>query len=263
MDLGIRGRVALVCGSTRGLGYAIAYRLAAEGCRVGLNGRDAARVADAAKALANATGAEVAGFAADVARAGDATGLVERAIRQFGAVDILLCNAGGPPATSFADAPPESWQSALDLNLLSAIHVCRAALPGMRQRRWGRIVCLASIAALQVTPGLILSTTARAGLLGFAKTLADEVAGAGVTVNVVCPGFMRTERAEELLASRASRSGRTTEEVTAELVRGIPAGRVGEPDELAAAVAFLASEPARYITGAVLPIDGGSRRSIT
>jgi 3-oxoacyl-[acyl-carrier protein] reductase len=262
MDLGLRGRVALVCGSTRGLGHAIAHRLATEGCRVAVNGREPARAAAAAAALAAATGAEVIGLAADVSRPDEATTLVGRTAERLGSVDILLCNAGGPPATAFADAAAESWQGALELNLLSTVHLCRAAVPLMRPRGWGRIVCLASVAAKQIVSSLILSTTARAGVLGFAKALADEVAPAGITVNVVCPGYMRTERVTELMAARATRSGRTAAEVTADFVHSIPLGRMGEPDELAAAVAFLASEPARYITGAVLQVDGGSTRSI-
>jgi 3-oxoacyl-[acyl-carrier protein] reductase len=262
MDLAIAGRGALVCGSTQGLGRAIAARLAAEGCRVVVNGRDQARAGAAASALRGETGAEVHGIAADVADPAAVAALVAAAQERLGGVDILVCNAGGPPSVLFADASADQWQAALDTMLLSTVRLCRAAVPGMRARGWGRVVCLTSIAAKQAVAGLILSTTARAGVLGFAKSLADEVAGDGVTVNAVCPGYMRTERLTELMATRAARAGRTPEEVTAELVRGVPLGRIGDPRELAAAVAFLASEPGGYITGAVLQIDGGSTRSI-
>jgi 3-oxoacyl-[acyl-carrier protein] reductase len=262
MDLAIAGRGALVCGSTQGLGRAIAARLAGEGCRVVVNGRDRARAEAAAAALRTETGADARGIAADVRDPAAVTALVAAAQTHLGAVDILVCNSGGPPSVLFADADAGQWQEGLDTSLLSTIHLCRAAVPGMRARGWGRVIALASVAAKQAVAGLILSTTARAGVLGFAKSLADEVARDGVTVNVVCPGYMRTERLTELMEVRAARAGRTAEDVTAELVRGVPTGRIGDPDELAAAVVFLASEPARYITGAVLQVDGGSTRSI-
>jgi 3-oxoacyl-[acyl-carrier protein] reductase len=262
MDLKIAGRVALVCGSSSGLGRAIAAAFVEAGCRVALNARTAARLSEAADALRRHASTDVAAFPADVSVPAQAAGLVERVQRELGAVDILVCNAGGPPAAPFADIPAEQWQAALGLNLLSTVHLCRAAVPLMRRRGWGRIICLTSVAAKQPLSGLILSSTARAGVLGFAKSLADEVAMDGTTVNVVCPGYMRTGRVEELAATRAAQSGRRTEEVLAERIGDIPMGRMGEPDELAAAVAFLASEPARYITGAVLQVDGGFTRSI-
>ena len=204
----------------------------------------------------------MAGFPADVSVPDDARQLVERVAHRFGSVDILLCNAGGPPPTSFDDASEDSWRAALDLNLLSTIHLCRAAVPLMRARSWGRIICLASVAGIQPLPNLILSTVARAGVLGFAKALADEVADKGITVNSVCPGYMRTERVEELVQQRAAREQRDVEAVMSELIGDIPLARIGEPRELAAAVAFLASEHAGYITGAALQVDGGFIRSI-
>jgi len=262
MDLGIAGRSALVCGSTRGLGRAIAARLAAEGCRVAVNGRDPARTAAAARDLAEASGGAVVAAHGDVSDPHAVPALVRMARDQLGTIDILVCNSGGPPSVQFAGAAAEQWQQALDLSLLSAIHLCRAVVPAMQARGWGRVICLTSVAAKQAIAGLILSTTARAGVLGFSKSLADEVAADGVTVNAVCPGYMRTERLTELMAVRAERAGRTVEALTADLVQSVPMRRIGDPDELAAAVAFLASEPARYITGAVLQVDGGSTRSI-
>jgi len=262
MDLGIRDRGALVCGSTRGLGRAIAARFLGEGCRVVINGRDPARTRAAADRLREETGGTVHGIVGDVSDPAAVTSLVAEATERLGAVDILVCNSGGPPSVLFADAGDDQWQAALDLTLLSAIHLCRAAVPAMQARQWGRVIFLTSLAAKQAVAGLIFSTTARAGILGLSKSLADELGPDGVTTNVVCPGYMRTERLTELMTVRAERAGRTPAEVTADLVHGVPLGRIGEPDELAAAVAFLASEPARYITGAVLQIDGGSTRSI-
>lgn len=262
MDLGIAGRTALVCGSSSGLGLATAKLLAEEGCRVALNGRHQDRLTQAVKSVALEGEREVEGFRADVSNPAEAEDLVRRVRDRFGSVDILVCNAGGPPAVQFINAQPENWRAALELNLLSTVHLCRAATPFMRKHRWGRIICITSIAAKQPMSGLILSTTARAGVLGFAKTLADELAADGITVNTVCPGYVRTDRVEDLARQRSKETRRTTVEELNTFVADIPVGRMGEPDELAAAVAFLASERASYITGVALQVDGGYIRSI-
>lgn len=262
MDLRIEGRVALVCGSSSGLGRAIALTLAEEGCRVALNGRDAERLDQAVELVRRSGRGEPLGFQADVSVPADAETLVRQVQDHFGSLDILVCNAGGPPAASFQDTPVDAWQKALDLNLVSTVRLCRAAVPAMRDRRWGRVICLTSIAAKQPVPGLILSTTARAGVLGFAKALSDELAPDGVTVNAVCPGYVRTERVEDLAGQRSVQTRKTKDEVLASFIKDVPAGRMGEPEELAAAVAFLASERASYITGTALQVDGGFIRSI-
>lgn len=262
MDLGITGRVALVCGSSAGLGRAIADALAAEGCRVALNGRDEERLNHAVALLAQRHETEIAGFRADVSFPAQAADLVDQVRQRFGSVDILVCNAAGPPAAPFDATPGESWQMALELNLLSTVHLCRAAVPLMRTRHWGRIICLTSVAARQPIQGLILSTTARAGVLGFAKCLSDEVAMEGITVNAVCPGYMHTDRVTDLVEQRAAQTKRSANQILAGYVADIPSGRMGQPEELAAAVAFLASEKAGYITGVALQVDGGYIRSI-
>jgi 3-oxoacyl-[acyl-carrier protein] reductase len=262
MDLGITGKVALVCGSSSGLGRGIADTLAAEGCRVAVNGRDEERLNHAVALLTQRHRTEIVGFRADVSVPAQAATLVEQVRHRFGSVDILVCNAAGPPAAPFETTPAENWQPALDLNLLSTIHLCRAAVPLMRKRQWGRIICLTSVAAKQPIGGLILSTTARAGVLGFAKCLSDEIAAEGITVNVVCPGYMHTDRITDLITQRASQTRRDTHQVMSGMVADIPVGRMGEPDELGAAVAFLASARAGYITGVALQVDGGYVRSI-
>jgi 3-oxoacyl-[acyl-carrier protein] reductase len=262
MDLGVRDRVALICGGSSGLGLATATALAREGARIALNGRDSGRLAKAAADLARDTGADVRPFAADVSEREAAESLVATAAKNMGSVDILLCNAAGPAPGAFLDYAADDWQRALDLNLLSTVHLCRAAVPLMRPRRWGRILCIASIAAKQPHAGLILSTTARAGVLGFAKALSDEVAVDGITVNVLCPGLIETQRLRSLAGRRAAASGGTVADALADNAASVPMKRVGQPDEFGAVAAFLASSLATYVTGTAISIDGGLHRSI-
>ncbi|HXW97369.1 MAG TPA: SDR family oxidoreductase [Gemmatimonadales bacterium] len=266
MDLGIAGRVALVCGGSSGLGYAIAEGLLAEGATIALNGRDSAKldraVARLQRSVSDSPDRRVAPFPGDVSRATECAALVERVHDALGGPDILLCNSSGPPAGPFEAHPAEEWQRALEVSLLSAVHLCRAAVPHMRARRWGRVICLTSVAARQPSQALILSTTARAGVLGFAKALSDEVAAQGITVNALCPGYFLTERLRELAAVRGRTAGKTVDEVLAEMGQSLPIRRIGDPAEFAAAAVFLASEPARYITGTTWSVDGGQTRAI-
>lgn len=265
MDLGLTGRVALICGGSSGLGYAIAARLLAEGAQVALNGRDPAKLELAAHRLrkeSQGSDAQILPFPADVGDVTAATALVARVHEAMGGPDILLCNSGGPAAGPFESHAADTWQQAIEISLLSTVHLCRAAVPHMRAAGWGRILCLTSVAAKQPSQSLILSTTARAGVLGFAKALSDEVAPAGITVNVLCPGYFGTDRLQHLAETRGTAAGRSTAAVLEEMGRAVPIGRIGVPDEFAAVALFLASDPARYVTGTALSVDGGLTRSI-
>jgi 3-oxoacyl-[acyl-carrier protein] reductase len=262
MDLGLKGRVAVVGGASTGLGKAIAWALAREGARVAICARNRERLERTATALHRVSGREIFPYAADLATEDGPAGFVDAAAKRFGRLDVLVCNAGGPPATSSANTPPDAWMEALELSLLSTIRLAQAALPYMRRDGWGRIICITSVSVKSPLPGMILSNTARPGVVGFAKTVAEEFAQDGITVNVVCPGYMATDRVTELMETQAARSGKSVEEVTAELVASIPAGRMGDPKELGDLVAFLASERAAYITGTTIQIDGGYVRSL-
>lgn len=257
MDLGIRDRVALVTGGSMGLGKAIARELAREKARVVISARNETRLRAAAEEIRRETGAQVLALPADMTRPAEIRALVEQVASRWGTVDIAVANAGGPPGTRFETTSDEDFQRALELNLLSTIHLAQEVVPFMKSRRWGRFIALTSVSVKQPLPGLILSNTARTGVVGFVKTLASEMAPFGVLCNVVAPGYMRTGRVEELAMERARNEERDADEVLREIGGRIPAGRMGDPEELAAAVAFLASERASYVTGVTLQVDGG------
>jgi len=255
--------VALVAGASKGLGRAVARGLAAEGCDLALCARSQGALDAAAQELGTEFKVRVFAQAVDLADGRAAAAFAQEAQERLGRVDILVNNAGGPPAGSFAELDQAAWQRAVDLTLFSAQTLTRGVLPGMRERRWGRVINMTSVSIKQPLPGLILSNSIRAAVVGWAKTLADEVAANQVTVNNVCPGWMLTERVEELLAHRARSQGVSREQALAAVVAGIPLGRMGRPEEFAALVVFLASEQAAYITGASYAIDGGLCRSLT
>jgi 3-oxoacyl-[acyl-carrier protein] reductase len=262
VDLGLTNRVALVAAASRGIGFATARELAREGARVFLCSRDGNRASEAAEKIHEETGVAVAGIGADVTDDQSVKQFVDLALDRAGRVDILVTNAGGPPATTFDQTDLDLFRKAFELNALSAIRLAKLVLPGMRQRKWGRIVNITSVSVKQPIEGLILSNTVRAGLTGWAKTVAAEVAADGVTVNNVAPGYTRTERQEELARARSKALGKTRDEIIATWATQGPMGRIGEPEEIAAAVAFLASERASYITGITLQVDGGWVRGL-
>lgn len=250
MNLGIEGRTALVMGASSGIGRGIAAALAREGARVALASRSAERLAEAATGIEG----EAAVFEADTADLARLAGLPAAVEAELGAVEILVTNTGGPPAGGSLEADLDAWRQAYESLVLAPRALIEPALPGMRERGWGRIVNVGSSATIEPIPGLALSNAHRMATIGFFKTLAREVAGDGVTVNTVATGRIDTERLAELAGSR---------EAAAEAARQqVPAGRLGTPEEYGDLVAFLCSERAAYLTGAVIPLDGGLIRSV-
>jgi 3-oxoacyl-[acyl-carrier protein] reductase len=262
MDLGLKDRVALVAAASRGIGYAAALELAREGARVFLCSRQERHASEAAEKIHQETGADVAGIAADVTSDADVEAFVRLAQERAGRVDVCVTNAGGPPSTVFADTDLEMFRSAFELNALSAIRLARLVVPGMRERKWGRIINVTSISVKQPVDGLLLSNTVRAGLTGWAKTVSNEVAADGVTVNNVAPGYTLTERQDELAEARSKATGKSKQETIASWAEQTPIRRMAKAEEIAAAIAFLASERASYITGVTLQVDGGWIRSL-
>ena len=262
MDLGLKNKVALVAAGSRGLGRAVAEELAAEGASLVLCARDARTLTETASLIAENSGAHVLAVPADVTVVDDINHVVSSGIDRFGRIDILVTNAGGPPAGRFDQLTREQWEEAIRLTLFSAVELAREVLPGMRERRWGRILNITSIAVKQPVDNLLLSNSLRAGLTGFARTLANEVAAEGITVNNILPGYTRTERLEELAQMMAEKQGISPGEVRAKWEQEIPMGRLGEPREFAALAAFLVSERASYITGTSIQVDGGWIRAL-
>lgn len=244
MDLGISGRRAAVAAGSAGLGLASAMALAADGVQVAICGRDHDRVHRAAELV----GHGCVPLVCDVGTAAGGTAFVEAARDALGGtIDILVTNAGGPPPGNFASTPLDAYPAALELNLLSVVAMCTAAVPDMQAQRWGRVVAITSVAVRQPIPHLILSNTARSGVTGFLKTLAREVAVDGVTVNSVQPGIHATDRITQLYGGDATAAA-----------AGIPAGVIGDPADFGQVVAFMCSEQARFVTGTHLQVDGGA-----
>jgi len=261
MDLGIDGRVAVVAASSKGLGRAIAEELAAEGAHLVMCARGEAKLHEAADRIRE-LGRTVIAIPADLSREGEPERVIDEAIAAYGKIDILVTNTGGPPAGPFESHDMEAWRAAVRSNLESVVGLTRAALPTMKLQRWGRIINVTSIAVKQPVDNLILSNSVRAAVTGMARTLANEVAPFGITVNCVLPGYTRTDRLEELAGANAAREGVSIEEIRDRWHVQIPMRRLGEPREFAAMVAFLASERASYITGTSIQVDGGWIQSL-
>jgi 3-oxoacyl-[acyl-carrier protein] reductase len=257
----LNGRVALVTGGSSGLGFASARALARRGARVALASRGVDKLDQARERLAT-EGPEVIAVPADIRDPDALTSLVGEVERRLGPVDILVANGGGPPSKPALDLTEEDWQIGIPLALLFVPRLCRLVLPGMRERRWGRIVALNSVSTRQPIAGLALSNSLRPAVVGYLKTLSQEVATEGVTVNAVLPGYTRTERQEELATATSARTGKSKEEVVAGWIGNTPIGRMAEPDEIGAMVGFLCSPEASYVTGQAIAVDGGYVRGL-
>ncbi len=262
MDLGIGGKTALVLASSKGLGRGAAMRLAEEGCRVAICARHADEVRGVAEDLAGRTGSMVCGYAADVSTVEGVEELHARVTSAFGPPDILVTNAGGPPPGTALDLTPDNCRRALEANCLGAIRACELALPHMRGASWGRIIMITSMTVKEPGPELALSNLARTALTAYMKTLARQVAAEGITVNAVLPGGHDTDRARQLAAAAAARRGVPVEQVLQDAAGNIPAGQLGDAGDFGGVVAFLASQSARFITGANIPVDGGASRGL-
>lgn len=263
MNLGLSGKAAIVAASSKGLGYAVAHALASEGCRVCVSSRTADAAVAAARAIAADTGAETLGLACDVTKAADCERLVHEVARQWGGTDILINNSGGPAPGPFDAADENAWQAAIDSTLMNVVRLSRLCIPHMKKQKWGRIITITSTSAVQPIDNLMLSNALRGAVHGLSKTLATELGPHGILVNCVLPGMHATDRLTHLSEARAKASGLTSAEEYAKLSQAIPLGRLGDPNELAAAVAFLASERASFITGTSLVVDGGATRGLT
>jgi 3-oxoacyl-[acyl-carrier protein] reductase len=262
MDLGLKGKVALVAAASRGLGRAVAEELAAEGASLVICARGDRELDCVATGIKRQTGATVLPVQGDVSAPADVRRIVETGLERFGRIDILVNNAGGPPSGRFEDLSQDKWDAAVRLTLGSVLEFTRAVLPGMKVRGWGRVLNITSIAVKQPVDNLMLSNSVRAAVTGFARTLANEVAPFGVTVNNILPGYTRTERVEQLATAAAERESISAEDFVARWESEIPMRRLGETREFAALAAFLVSERASYITGTSIPVDGGWTRSL-
>jgi len=262
MDLGLKGKVAFVAGGSQGLGKAVAMEMSREGAKIAICALDDPELPKAVEEIRLATGGEIIGIPANLSEAEQARDFIRKGIEYFGTVNILVNNAGGPPDRTFLEVDDDQWDLGIRLNLLSTIIMTREVVPIMMEKRWGRIINMTSISVKQPIDGLILSNTVRSGVIGFAKTLSNELAPFNVTVNNVCPGYTMTERVRKLSVDVAKKRGTTPEAVIKSWEALIPMGRLGTPEEFADLVTFLASERSGFITGASIQIDGGYYKGI-
>ncbi|MFL7790814.1 MAG: SDR family oxidoreductase [Anaerolineae bacterium] len=262
MDLGLNGKVALVTAASRGLGKAVALRLAQEGTHIAICARGKEQLEKTAAEIGAETGRQVVPIQADISDPKTASILVESTVEQLGQLDILVTNAGGPPPGQFLDLTPEDWETGARLTLMSAVRLLYAAVPVMKKQPGGSILAITSIAVKQPLPNLVLSNSLRLSIIGLIKTLADELAPFNIRVNGICPGWTHTDRVDQLLRDRAKRKLTTLEEEAAKVAIDIPLGRMGTPEEFAKAATFLVSPAASYITGVSLLVDGGMYRGV-
>ena len=257
MDLQLKDKIALVTGASRGLGFATALVLAREGCRVAVNSRNEENAKAAAEKIVSETGTQAVGLAGDVSEVGVAEKLIEETVSTFGGLDLLVTNAGGPPAGTFESFDEEAWQKAIDLSFTSHVRLIRAALPYLRKSKIPSVLTVTSYTVKQPLPNLVLSNSIRLATIGLTKSLAEELGVDGIRVNSILPAWTETERVTDLMAFRARNNNTTIEEETRKLSEESPLKRLGQPEEFANAAVFLLSPAASYITGVMLPVDGG------
>jgi len=262
VELGLGDKRALVMGSTRGIGNGIAARLAREGARVAVCGRERATAESAAETINKATHAAARGYALDLGDPASVDALIAALEADFGGLDIIVCNGGGPPPGSIAEVAPETWTRQFQAMFVSQVRIVNAFLPGMRKRKWGRILVVSSSGVVQPIPSLGISNSLRSSLIGWAKTLSTEVAADGVTVNTILPGRIQTARVDQIDQAAAERQGKPVEEIVRASQATIPAGRYGTVAEIADVGVFLLSDRAGYVTGGVTRVDGGMIRSV-
>jgi 3-oxoacyl-[acyl-carrier protein] reductase len=257
MDLKLKDRVAIVTGSSQGIGKAIALGLSEEGVKVVICARNEKQLVQTAKEVQSATGGEIYAMQADLTKEDNIIRLVAKTFERFDRIDILVNNTGGPPSTTFLETKESQWKEAIDLLLTSVVTACREVIPYMQKRRWGRIINMTSFAAKKPAECLVLSNALRAGIFGLSKTLSNELAEDGILVNAVCPGWTLTKRVKELAKAQSKSTGKTYDEILQVWESQIPLKRLAQPKEIADLVVFLASGRASYITGAVIQVDGG------
>jgi 3-oxoacyl-[acyl-carrier protein] reductase len=262
MDLGLQNKVAFVAGASQGLGRAAAYELAREGVRVAICARNEAKLQATAQQIADETGTEVLSLTADVTSAAQIAQAITTTVEHWNGLHILVANAGGPPGGRFDDVDDAAWQQAWELSFLSTVRMIRAAVPHMKAAEWGRIITITSVSVKQPIDDLLLSNAVRPGVVGLVRSLATQLAPAGITVNNVAPGYTMTERVINIFNDRAAKAGISFDEVAQQVMSTNPTGRAGEPEELAAVIAFLASARASYVTGQTITVDGGSYRGL-
>lgn len=262
MDLGITGKIALVAASSQGLGKAVALGLAQEGAKVVICARGQEKLKAAQEEIQSVTGAEILAVQADLTKYDDMKNMVGATIKRFRTIHILVNNAGGPPPGYFADLDDENWHQGFELTLMSSVRLTREVLPFMKKQKWGRIINITSVSVKQPIDDLLLSNSFRLAVLGWAKTVSNQVAKEGILINNVCPGWTQTDRVNELLGARAQKEGSPPEEIARRITSAIPMERMGQPEELANLVVFLASERASFITGTSIQVDGGAVKGI-
>ena len=257
MDLGLKGKRALVTGASRGLGYAIANTLAEEGCRVAINSRSAEKLSASAKEIADAQDVPVFALPADMSDASAPESIIKQAVDALGGLDLLVTNAGGPPPGGFESFSEEDWAKGIDLSLMSHVRLIKAALPYLRESDAASVLTITSYSVKQPIPNLVLSNSIRAATVGLTKTLALELGGDGIRFNSILPGWTKTERVAELMGARAQANGTSVDEELSKQMKECPLGRMAEPQEFANPAVFLLSPAASYITGVMLTVDGG------